>query len=295
MKVRIISSDSMGVRSLATLVEACGVAIAIDAGASIAPRRFSLPPHPVELRRLEEKLEESRRAILESDVSIITHYHYDHYIRDEPDLYRRRLVLAKDIRRDINRSQAIRGYRFIVKGGLRDRGNVEFADSKSFKVGGASGPTIEFSKPVWHGEDGTRLGKVLMVRVLCEGESMVFASDVQGPGNREAFEILKGWSQPRPKVLVISGPPLYLSGYRVSQSSVDLGLDMLRRLISSVRPENLVVDHHLVRDTRYRGVLEELSRLASGSGVAVSTAAGYMGVKEEPLELMRRELWKGGG
>ncbi|BAN89856.1 predicted hydrolase [Aeropyrum camini SY1 = JCM 12091] len=291
MRVEIVAADSMGVRSLATFVEACGYSIGVDLGASIAPRRFSLPPHPRELRRLEQALDMARRRLEESSIAIITHYHYDHYLRDEPELYAGRLLLAKDINRSINRSQRIRGYRFIVKSGLLERGRVEYADSRVLTFEG--GLTIEFSKPVWHGEEGTKLGKVLMARIICEGLSVVFASDVQGPGSREALEELLKWSRPRPLVLIISGPPLYLGGYRVGRSSVELGIRNLEVIVEKLRPKNLVVDHHLVRDPGFREVLQSLRGKAAGTGVEVLTAAEYMGLPLEPLETMRRELWKG--
>ncbi|GBF08741.1 UPF0282 protein [Aeropyrum pernix] len=291
LRVEIVAADSLGVRSIATFVEACGYSIGVDLGASIAPRRFSLPPHPRELRRLEQALDRARRRLEESNIAIITHYHYDHYLRDEPELYAGRLLLAKDINRAINRSQRFRGYRFLVKSGLVERGRVEYADSRVFRLEG--GLTIEFSKPVWHGEEGTKLGKVLMVRITCEGVSIVFASDVQGPGNNEALEELLKWSKPRPLVLIISGPPLYLGGYRVGMSSVELGIRNLEVLAERLRPKRLVVDHHLVRDPRFPEVLERLRGRAAGAGVEVLTAAEYMGLQPEPLETMRRELWKG--
>ncbi len=291
--VRIVAADSMGVRSLATFVEACGVPIAVDLGASIAPRRFSLPPHPIELERLERALEEARRLLAESLVAIVTHYHYDHYLRWDPELYYGRMLLVKDIRRDINRSQAIRGYRFLVKGGVRDRASVEFADSRSFEV--ESGVRIDFSPPVWHGEPGTKLGKVLMTRISCEEGIVVFASDVQGPGSREALSYLEEWSQPRPDLLVISGPPTYLGGYRVRSGSIDEGLRNLEALVGRVKPRVLVADHHLVRDPSYTRVIEKLRSVGSPLGVSVVTAAEFMGLPVEPLESMRRELWREAG
>ncbi len=294
VKARIIAADSMGIRSIATVVEACGYTVGIDLGASIAPRRYSLPPHPRELKRLEEALEASRRWILESHVVVVTHYHYDHYMRDEPDLYRGKTLLVKDIGRDINRSQAIRGYRFLVKSGLRDSARVLPSDGRQFDFGPLR---IELSRPVWHGEEGTRLGKVLMARVICEGEALIFASDVQGPASSEALASLLEWATPRPRLLVISGPPTYLSGYRVSAGSVEKGLEGLKRLIADVRPETLVVDHHFARDKGFMGVVEELRSLAREAGlpVRVVTAAEYMGRPLEPLEALRRELWKGEG
>jgi len=53
-RVEPLAFDSMGIRSMATKVVIDEVAITIDPSVSIAPRRYGLPPHPKELRRLEE-------------------------------------------------------------------------------------------------------------------------------------------------------------------------------------------------------------------------------------------------
>ncbi|MFP3264871.1 MAG: hypothetical protein RXO54_03455 [Acidilobus sp.] len=38
-------------RSIATVVNICGVRLGIDLSASLAPRRYGLPPHELELQR----------------------------------------------------------------------------------------------------------------------------------------------------------------------------------------------------------------------------------------------------
>lgn len=290
MRASIIAADSMGVRSIATFVEACGYSIGIDLGASIAPRRYSLPPHEREVKRLNEALDESRSLVSQSDIVVITHYHYDHYLSGEPEVYEGKILLVKDIEREINRSQRIRGYKFLVKSGLRDRARVEYADGRRFVF---ERLVVEFSRPVWHGEPGTRLGKVLMVKVECEGESLVFASDVQGPIDVEALRVLESWG--RPRILIMDGPPSYFAGYKVSVESVERGFTGLMEVVDRVRPEVLVVDHHLLRDLRYRERIEPHIRRAKESGLEVLTAAEFMGRPVEPLEAMRKDLWRARG
>ncbi|MCE4611520.1 MAG: hypothetical protein F7B17_06090 [Desulfurococcales archaeon] len=290
LRVRVIAADSMGVRSIATFVELCGVAIGIDLGASIAPRRFSLPPHPLELKRLEQSLDNARKYIIESDIIVVTHYHYDHYMRDEPELYYGKTVLAKDIKRDINRSQAIRGYRFIVKGGVRDKAKLEYADSREFVF---ERVRVRFSPPVWHGEEGTKLGKVLMVSLECEEGKIVFASDVQGPPTREAIEWLSREAKDA-DVIIISGPPSYLAGYKVSLDAVRRGVEGLEEVIVRAAPRVIIVDHHFLRDIRYVELKAEIESRLSRRGLQprIITAAEYMGKPIEPLEALRKKLWK---
>jgi predicted metallo-beta-lactamase superfamily hydrolase len=285
LKVEILAADSMGVRSLATFVEACGVAIGVDLGASLAPRRYGLPPHDVELKALEESLDRIRRRLSEAHIVIITHYHYDHYIAEEPELYYGKILLVKHPRQDINVSQRLRAHRFLVKSGLLERSDVRYADGMQFDIDGVR---IRFSPPVWHGEPGTKVGRVIMAAIECDDGLFVFGSDTQGPIDEEALSWLT--SLPQPDVLVIDGPPTYFAGYKVSVDAVRRGIENLKALLRSLRPRAAVVDHHLARDRRVEEILGEVSRAA---GLEARLAARYMGREPRLLEAMRRDLWRG--
>lgn len=288
--VRILAADSMGVRSLATVVETCGLVIGIDLGASLAPRRYGLPPHEIELKRLEYTLNLARQAITESDILIITHYHYDHYIRFEPELYYGKKLLVKHPKQEINASQRMRAWRFLVRDKVEDKANVAYADGREFRIGDV---VIRFSQPVWHGDIGSRVGKVLMVKVTtCDGETLAYTSDVQGPADPAAIEFLE--QEPRPGTIILGGPPTYFAGYKVPRESVEKGLRGLMTVIERLRPSVLVVDHHLLRDLNYTEAIREHLDRASQLGVRLLTAAEFMNKPIEPLEAMRRELWRGG-
>ncbi|MGC9189654.1 MAG: hypothetical protein ACP5GG_02915, partial [Conexivisphaera sp.] len=181
----------MGVRSLATLVDACGVLVGLDLGASIAPRRYGLPPHREELSALSRAREFVVEAAREADALVITHYHYDHYMRDEPGIYRGKRLFVKNPSGDVNRSQRWRARMFLEDMGVARLAEVHYADGGSFDLGG---PRIDFSRAVWHGEPGTPVGKVIMARISCGGESMIFASDVQGPADPDALGAIEAWS-----------------------------------------------------------------------------------------------------
>lgn len=289
MKARIIAADSMGVRSIATVVEACGLVVGVDLGASLAPRRYGLPPHPLELERLEKAREKAVRWVGESHIVIITHYHYDHYISSMPELYHGKTLLVKNPVSDINYSQKKRSYLFLKKSGLEDKARVHYADHESFEFGPLR---IEFSEPVWHGEPGTKLGKLVMARIECEGDSLIFASDVQGPADPVALERLVEWLRRGARHVIIAGPPTYFAGFKVPVESVKKGLKGLLTVIEAGRPETLIVDHHLLRDINYLEKIREHIEKASRLGVKLLTAAEYMGAPIEQLEARRRELWR---
>jgi predicted metallo-beta-lactamase superfamily hydrolase len=77
-KIVPLGFDSFGVRSMATYVETKDLKILIDPGVSLAPLRYGMEPHPLEWQRLDETWETIKRYAEESDVLVVTHYHYDH-------------------------------------------------------------------------------------------------------------------------------------------------------------------------------------------------------------------------
>ena len=288
LHVKVIAADSMGVRSLATRVDACGTIIGVDMGASLAPRRYGLPPHPLEWEALERALERAARVLEEAEVVIVSHYHYDHYMRDRPELYKGKTLLVKDPKRETNRSQRIRSYRFLVKSGLVEEAHVETADGRVFEFGEVK---IEFSRPVWHGEPGTKLGKVLMARITCGGEQVVFASDVQGPVDEETIKVIVDWGRDG-GVLILSGPPTYFAGFKVPVEAVERGLQWLMKLAAESEYDSIIVDHHLAREQGFQDRIKAHREEARSRGAWLGTAAEYHGVEASLLEAMRKELWR---
>ncbi len=291
MRIRILAADSMGVRSLSVVVETEEGVIGIDLGASIAPRRYGLPPHPIELERLEYSLSIIRDWIAQSDIVTISHYHYDHYMREEPDLYRGKILIVKHPKRDINRSQAIRSYILLKKNRVEEIARqLLYGDNQTFEFGKLK---IIVSPPVWHGYPGSRVGRVIMFNIICCDESVIYASDVQGPADPEAVRTIIEWSKIiKPKVLIVGGPPTYFAGFKVPVKHVEAGLEGSLKLIEEVKPEILVLDHHLLRDLNYKEKIQEHTARAKDSGVKLVTAAEFMGRENEQLEALRRHLWK---
>ncbi len=284
VRVRILAADSMGVRSMATIVEVGGVKIAIDPGVSYAPRRYGLPPHPRELERLEEKKELIYRELMDTDIIVITHYHYDHYLyhEDEAEYYKNKILLIKDPRHNINVSQRIRAHRLLKKMGVENIAkDIHILDNNVYKID--KGLVIRGSPPVPHGPDGSKLGYIAMVLIECCGERIVHASDVQGPISRKALEIIAEW---RPTILIISGPPTYFAGLKVEEKQVRQGLNNLSLLAEIA--DVLVADHHFARDLKYLSYLDQLRRI----NTRVLSAAEFMGLPVELLEAQRKLLWE---
>ncbi len=291
IRVKLIGFDSMGSRGMATVIEYGGVKLFIDPGVSFAPRRYGLPPHPVEIERLERHLEEIHREVEDATHIVISHYHRDHYLyrEGEEEYYRGKVLLIKHPSRSINRSQAIRSYVLLKKMGVEGLAReIHYIDSSRIRVD--RDIELVFSPPVPHGEEGTKLGYVIMTLVDIDGFRILHASDVQGP---VADETLRFILEARPHIVIISGPPTYFAGYKVKRSVVEKGLANLERLVREADGlETLIVDHHLLRDLGFRDKISHVYRAAEERGVRVATAAEYMGRPVEQLEALRRRLWE---
>ena len=277
MKVTPIAFESLGVRSMATLMEAGGKKIFIDPSAALGPLRYGLPPAREELEALDESKRRIHEIALESGILVITHYHYDHHDPDET-FYQNKIVLAKDITQNINRSQKGRGGYF--KQQVEKVAELNFADGKRFDFGNVS---ITFSPPFPHGPEGIRLGFVLMCLVECRKERLLFGSDVQGPVSDAARDWIIGMN---PTLLIMDGPPTYFLGYKFSMENLKKASDNMLEIIYRTKAK-VILDHHILRDLKFKEHFKEVYDTKK-----VVSAAEYLGVENQLLEANRKILWK---
>jgi len=284
LRIVPLSFDSMGVRSMSTYVETKDVRILIDPGVALAPIRYGLPPHSKEIERMEESWKRIAQYSEKADVLAITHYHYDHHNPDEPQIFEGKTVLVKDPRNFINRSQMERAAYFlgVLKGKPR---KVEVADGNSCVFGDTK---IQFSKPVFHGTN-SRLGYVVEVLVEEGEERFLHTSDVEGPPVRGQAGFML---ECNPTILFVDGPVTYMLGYKYSVGSLRASVNHLIEVMKRCDVKRLVLDHHLLRDTRWRDKVDPLFPVAEERGARVETAAEFAGKEAEPLEARRRELYE---
>ncbi|MGC9345172.1 MAG: MBL fold metallo-hydrolase [Candidatus Bathyarchaeales archaeon] len=287
-KIVPLAFDSFGVRSMATFVETDDLKVLIDPGVSLAPIRYGLEPHPLEWKRLDETWKTIKQCAENSDVLILTHYHYDHYEPDRPELYKDKMVFIKHPTENINRSQKERAAFFLdaIKG-LPKR--LEYADGKKFQIGKTF---ISFSKAVCHGTN-PRLGYVTEVSIESMNEKFLHTSDVEGPSLEDQIGFIL---KEKPDVLFVDGPMTYMLGYRYSYKSLEISNNNLVRAIRETSLHTLVLDHHFLRDLNYKSRIKPVYEAAEEGEVKVVTAAEFCGRKIEMLEALRKELYaKHGG
>jgi len=296
IKVVPVAFESMGVRSMCTYVETADVKILLDAGASLCPNRFGLPPHPKEYAALRECRSRILELAQKADVVTVSHYHFDHHTpsftdyashwstaKDAEKIYGGKVVLAKSFRSNVNPSQRQRGWMFHKTSG-KTASRLESADGRTFIFGETS---IRFSVPVCHGDEGSEMGWVLMAAIERGEERVLFAPDVQGPmSDRTANLVLKE----RPALAIIGGPPVYLAQYRVSPQRIEEAMLNLGAVAESV--PTTVLDHHILRDADWKKTAQPAFDRSSSAGHTILTAAEYARRTSSLLEAHRKTLYE---
>lgn len=296
IKVIPLAAESFGVRSMCTYVETTDLKVLLDAGASLAPNRHGFPPHPKEYEALQKCREKISKAAEQAEVVTLSHYHFDHHTPSYEDwcynwsspevarqVYEGKLVLVKNYRSMINFSQRRRGWLFKKTAGKYAK-SLKTADGKTFEFGNTK---LKFSNPVFHGSENSALGWVLMTTIECEDEKFLFAPDVQGPMNDSALKIIL---VEKSQLIIIGGPPIYLAGFRVKDEHIELGMKNLE--ISAKNIPTTILEHHILREERWREFSQPVFDAASKTGHSMVTAAEFLKNKNNLLEFRRKQLFE---
>ncbi len=296
IKVVPIAAESLGVRSMCTYVETSDVKVLLDAGVSLCPNRYGLPPHPLEYKAIIESRRRIAEAARAADIVTVSHYHFDHHTPSFEDwlcnwteagetarqIYQGKTVLIKNPKEMINFSQRRRSWVFQKTGG-KEAKQIIIADGRSFTFGKT---VIKFSEPVFHGQEDSALGWVLMTTIEFKNEKFLLAPDVQGPISAKTLQLI---IKEKPQLLLIGGPPLYLSNFRVDEKLVRLALENLRKIVDVV--PCTILEHHILRDEQWREKTKEVLEKAQRVSNKVLTSAEFLGRENLFLEAKRKVLF----
>jgi len=295
MQILPIQCESLGTRSLATLVETPDVKILLDPGCALGIR-YKLMPHPIEYELVRNTTEEICFEFASNvDAIFISHYHFDHLIASftnfafrwhtpelAESLYTDKIIYAKHPRFNINLSQRKRGHRFekfvspLAK-------QLNWCDDLDFSFGDT---IIQFSSPVWHGVENSRLGYVIQCCIKQNDKTFVFAPDSQCL-NQPAINWILAQN---PDLLLVGGPPLHLLGYRITQETLNIAKLNLFQLAQQV--PQVLVDHHLLRSLEWRDWLHEIIDTAERENHRCECIANYRNIPLSLLEARRKELYE---
>lgn len=280
MIIRIIGTESLGIRGLSCVVEAGDKKYFIDPGMALGYQRHGLMPHPVQVgvgriigKRILNELKDT------TDV-IISHFHGDHIPLSDANPYQLSLDRVKEIPfpyriwanscNDPNGKMKKREDELLV--GLNKNLN---------KALGKIDESLFFFDPVPHGEDNPNTGKVTMTRITHDDLVFVHASDIQFLSEDTITNILES----KPDMVFASGPPVYLEDFMrgrytsAKQNSLKLAEGV----------KTLILDHHMLRCDEGLAWLDELS---AKSGNSVICAADFMGFNRHLLEAWRPKLYE---
>jgi len=251
----------------------------------------------VEFRSIADLRKKIAYAAEKAEVVTISHYHFDHHTPSYEDwvvnwtepketarqIYQDKTVFLKNPRNRINSSQRHRAWLFQKTGGKHAR-KLQSADNDIFELGEKT--LLRFSEPVAHGPDDASLGWVVMTEIEFDGERFMFAPDVQGPMASRTLELIENV---RPQVLMIGGPPFYLSNLKVTPMQLEKAVSNLQRIVEFV--PLTILEHHVLRDSLWRERAKPVLDSARALGNRVVTAAEFVGQENFFLESMRGELY----
>lgn len=286
MKIIPLASDSLGVRSMATLVLLKKENFLIDPSAALGPYRYGLPPSKQEKEMLELSLKRIQKFSTLAKNIIITHYHFDHiphYSKKEyiKKVFTKKQVFLKDYK-TMHLSGKQRGSLF--ENAIKEVvSNYEFVDGKRIE----NDYLIEFSEAVWHGDIGSKVGKVIMVYFEEKNDSFLFGSDAQNLADPKAKE---WFIQKNPKIGLIDGYPTIFIGWRFSSKNFEKSKENIKEIIQKTQLKKLIIEHHLLRDINYKEKISDILKLAEEVGVKVLTSAEFLGLENFFLEAWRKML-----
>lgn len=274
MEIEYVAFDSLGVKSSCVLIKTPDVRICVDPGIAIETGSFPFPWH-IKLVCEEKYKLRIAKACAKADVITISHYHYDHH-QPIPNWYKGKILLIKDPKKAINKSQKERASYFIqlVKEVVKE---IKIADNNEFKFGSTK---IRFSKPLWHGVANSPLGYVLMTTILTPDYKILHSSDIDGPSIEKYGDLIL---HENPDLLILDGAPTYLLGYIHAYYNLCRSVLNLRRLIRSQKIKKIILDHHALRDYRYKDLYYLAFEAAKEHEVPVHTAAEELGKKPSVL------------
>lgn len=290
MKITPLAFESLGVRSMATFIET-DQKILIDPGTSLGPKRFGLPPWKTEFEALYETRANIQEHAQIADIITISHYHHDHFtpfslgkfLDSSPkyaeEIYQHKKLFIKSPESNINKSQQKRAHELLKN--LKDiNRDITYSDGNTIQMGDT---LIKFSNPLPHGPAESRLGFLVTTTIQWEGETVMHASDVQGP-------IYKGSKKyildENPDILILSGPPIYLLGFALSKEDIDNARINLLEICKEI--PRVVVDHHLLRDLRCFDFIKSIKEETKNE---VMVASQLIGKEPDLLEARRKEFY----
>ena len=278
--LKILGTESLGVRGLCCVVEAENRKIIIDPGLALGYQRHGLLPHPAQAAVGEHVRRRILAELKDATDVVMSHFHGDHVPLPNANPYQLKAQQAAPLCRTAQ--LWTKGPRGLSENMLRRRESLGKVLGRHLPNAEGQGTgALAFSPPVPHGRPNTKLGTVMMTRIEWGDTVFVHASDIQLLDG-EAVSLIRDW---QPDIVLAGGPPLYLAW--LSSKHREIAWRNARRLARHV--DTLILDHHLLRCEEG---LSWLDRLSSETGHRVICAADFLERPRRLLEARREQLYE---
>jgi hypothetical protein len=280
MQIKILGTESLGVRGLSCSITLKNRKIIIDPGIALGWQRHGYHPHPFQVAVGVHIRNKIISELSEATDIVISHFDGDHIPLANANPYQLSLYSVKS---------ALTHKHIWAKGAVasstlekKRRQTLENTLGKvlpnaEMRRNGA----LSFSSPVPHGLRDEDTVSVMMTRIEEEGKTFVHASDIQFIHEDTVDQILAL----KPDIVLSSGPPLYLAILSKAQRQKA----KQNALILAENVETLIIDHHLLRSEEGDQWLEDLAYI---SGQHVINAAEFMHREPLYLEAWREDLYQ---
>jgi predicted metallo-beta-lactamase superfamily hydrolase len=111
---------------------------------------------------------------------------------------------------------------------------------------------------------------------------------VEGPSLKEQVRFIM---DENPEVIFCDGPMSYMLGFRFSKKSLEESVRNIVKIVKKTDVREFVLDHHLLRDLKWRDIIDKAHKVAKKKKVRVMTLADFAGEKNDILEARRKELY----
>ena len=125
--------------------------------------------------------------------------------------------------------------------------------------------------------------------LIDDGYKFIHTSDVEGPGIKDQADFIL---KKKPNLLIIDGPLTYMLGFRYSYEDLNNSIKNMIKIINGCPLEVLIIDHHLLRDLKWKERIAEVFKAAEKKAVKVQTAAEFVRKPIDMLEAHRKELYQ---
>lgn len=282
MIIKLIGTESLGVRGLSCSIELNRRKIFIDPGIALGWSRHGFLPHPFQIAlgaEIKRKIIEELKSA--TDI-IFSHFDGDHCPLLYPNPYQMGIHDVENSLADC-RIWAIGPEHSPPTQQKRRKDLAEIIKKDIPHAQGLKAGPLTFSLPVPHGEQGREANCVMMTKIEEDGTTFVHASDIQLL-DEQTIEKISDW---KPDIVFVSGPPLYRYSASSFQKQRENAWKNAVRLSQKVG--TLVIEHHLLRSMEGFEWLEKLKYAAKNK---VCCAADFMSRDPLFLEAWREELYK---